>query len=104
VHACAYAQTNTHTHTYTHTHAHKHMHAHEHVRARTHTNTCTHACTHTHTRMRRDIKEKLCYTAQDHDAELAAASTSSVVDKEYALPDGTTITVGSERFRWELRP
>ncbi len=48
----------------------------------------------------RDIKEKLCYVAIDHDAELAAASTTSVVDKEYKLPDGTPITVGSERFRW----
>lgn len=53
--------------------------------------------------VRRDIKEKLCYVAQDHDAELAAASTSSVVDKEYTLPDGATITVGSERFRCGAR-
>eukprot|EP00983_Pelagomonas_calceolata_P079308 1154607-Pelagomonas_calceolata.AAC.2 len=46
-----------------------------------------------------DIKEKLCYVALDHDAELSAASTTSAVDKEYTLPDGATITVGSERFR-----
>mmetsp|Transcript_21925 Transcript_21925/g.37487 ORF Transcript_21925/g.37487 Transcript_21925/m.37487 type:complete len:377 (-) Transcript_21925:673-1803(-) len=47
----------------------------------------------------RDIKEKLCYVAQDFPAELAAATSSSAVDKEYQLPDGATITVGSERFR-----
>ncbi|KAJ9505566.1 hypothetical protein QJQ45_009754, partial [Haematococcus lacustris] len=47
----------------------------------------------------RDIKEKLCYIAQDFDAELAAASSSSAIDKEFTLPDGNSITVGSERFR-----
>lgn len=35
-----------------------------------------------------DIKEKLCYVATDFEAELAAASTSSAIDKEYTLPDG----------------
>ncbi|GFH06670.1 uncharacterized protein HaLaN_01339 [Haematococcus lacustris] len=30
----------------------------------------------------RDIKEKLCYIAQDFDAELAAASSSSAIDKD----------------------
>lgn len=29
----------------------------------------------------RDIKEKLCYVAQDYAAELAAATSSSAVDK-----------------------
>jgi actin-related protein len=47
----------------------------------------------------RDIKEKLCYVAQNFDEELAAASSSSAIDKEYTLPDGQSITVGSERFR-----
>lgn len=47
----------------------------------------------------RDIKEKLCYVAQDFAAESDAANTSSAIDKVYELPDGQQVTVGSERFR-----
>lgn len=51
----------------------------------------------------RDLKERLAYVALDFDAEMAAAAAAASStwdkDKEYQLPDGTTITVGSERFR-----
>lgn len=47
----------------------------------------------------RDIKEKLCYVAEDYAAELNTSSTSSAIDKEFILPDGNAITVGAERFK-----
>eukprot|EP00274_Cyanoptyche_gloeocystis_P008289 CAMPEP_0196655176 /NCGR_PEP_ID=MMETSP1086-20130531/4918_1 /TAXON_ID=77921 /ORGANISM="Cyanoptyche gloeocystis , Strain SAG4.97" /LENGTH=374 /DNA_ID=CAMNT_0041987337 /DNA_START=198 /DNA_END=1322 /DNA_ORIENTATION=- len=45
----------------------------------------------------RDIKEKTCYVAEDFEKELARAGPT--VEKEYELPDGQVVTVGTERFR-----
>lgn len=47
----------------------------------------------------RDMKEKVCYVAEDFEAEKAIAESTNQRDKTFELPDGTIVTVGSERFR-----
>ncbi|XP_022103909.1 actin-5-like [Acanthaster planci] len=47
----------------------------------------------------RDIKEKLCYSTQNFKMELYNFRYGWNQDKNYTLPDGRVISVGSEMFR-----
>ncbi len=47
----------------------------------------------------KDIKEKHCYIALDYDQELEESKTGSSKEQDYQMPDGSMISVGSERFR-----
>lgn len=46
----------------------------------------------------REIKEQLCYVSYDLSKDRKLAQDTTVVDKEYKLPDGNVIMVGRERF------
>jgi actin, other eukaryote len=46
----------------------------------------------------RDIKQQLCYVAENYDKELEESDSNASLVKEYELPDGQVITVGHERF------
>ncbi|KAK3580594.1 hypothetical protein CHS0354_002694 [Potamilus streckersoni] len=46
----------------------------------------------------KEMKEKLCYVAPDHDQEIKKAQEGSL-NKSYQLPTGNVITIGEERFR-----
>jgi len=45
----------------------------------------------------KDMKEKLCFVAQDFTAQMAAPNTD--IEMNYEMPDGSTVTLGNERFR-----
>ena len=46
----------------------------------------------------REIKEQLCYVSYDLKKDRKLAQETTVVDKEYRLPDNNLISVGRERF------
>lgn len=46
----------------------------------------------------REIKEDLCYVSIDIKKERKIAKDTTVLDREYKLPNGDTIIVGRERF------
>ena len=48
----------------------------------------------------KDLKEQVCYVAEDYVTELSRVNNCDVtLEEQYTLPDGGVITVGSERFR-----
>ena len=47
----------------------------------------------------KDIKEKICLVVNDFEAAKKEAEESHACEKNYELPDGRKILIGSERFR-----
>ena len=47
----------------------------------------------------RDLKEKTAFVAIDYEAAMKQAADTNSLEKNYELPDGKIITIGSERFR-----
>lgn len=47
----------------------------------------------------KNIKEEICYIAEDYDKEMKISKESNSIEKSYKLPDNTNIVLGSERFR-----
>lgn len=45
-----------------------------------------------------ELKEKLCYVARDPNEERRLAQETTVLVKNYTLPDGRTIKIGRERY------
>jgi actin-related protein len=45
------------------------------------------------------IKERFCFVSTDYDQDMGTASSSSALDVAYELPDGKSISLGSERFQ-----
>ena len=46
----------------------------------------------------RVMKEKLCFVTLDYEAALKQSQEISTFEKDYELPDGNLISIGSERF------
>jgi len=46
----------------------------------------------------RELKQKLCYIAHDLEDERKFARETTLVDRQYTLPDGRTLRIGAERF------
>lgn len=46
----------------------------------------------------RELKKKLCYIAYDLEAERRLARETTLVDRQYTLPDGRMLRIGAERF------
>ena len=46
----------------------------------------------------RDIKEQLCFVSYDINKDRKLANETTLLDKEYNLPDKTVIRVGRERY------
>jgi len=46
----------------------------------------------------REVKQKMCYVALDPEAEKRLARETTLVDRQYQIPDGRMMRVGAERF------